>query len=275
MATKNTPLLSSSSPPTSDSINIYPAPWNTCKASTIWYFPIYNSGSVKLSKGFEDQNDFAEGTNDEFTGGFGMIQVVRYTSTPCGPYDELIYIPGFFKTPFSKTPKYRITRIYVSNLDTLYNGRKNWGIPKHLAVFNFNEDITRVEVSLPPQDGIDQEPFFIGRINKGILGMLSIPITTWIFPMDLDFQQPPLNDLSIVNSQDDGKAEVGAIGTKDWFSWSPYQAGKISFVGAVVEKCGNGDGKSWPESISGLWSLGIRWGETKMQFSAGKVLKEN
>lgn len=63
-------------------------------------------------------------------------------SPPVGPYDELIYVPGLFSRrprqplrtgrtaaePIEYFPS--ITRIYVSTDESVYNGRKNWGIPK-------------------------------------------------------------------------------------------------------------------------------------------------
>ena len=41
-----------------------------------------------------------------------------------GPYDELLWAPGVFQDPRHDKPvkRYRITRIYVSSLDSVYNG---------------------------------------------------------------------------------------------------------------------------------------------------------
>jgi len=58
---------------------------------------------------------------------------------PCktGPYDEIMFIPGFFKTAIKdETGKIlhdhspRVTRIYVSSESSIFHGRKNWNIPK-------------------------------------------------------------------------------------------------------------------------------------------------
>lgn len=60
-----------------------------------------------------------------------MVQVIRYTESPVGPYDELVLIPGSFEyfvddgDNFRKRRNLRITRIYVSQKDTCYNGRKS------------------------------------------------------------------------------------------------------------------------------------------------------
>jgi len=65
-----------------------------------------------------------------FKGGLGMVQIVRYSDTPVGAYDELLIIPGNFEVLGGKEKgkgkakaKLRITRIYVGQRDTCYNGR--------------------------------------------------------------------------------------------------------------------------------------------------------
>ena len=46
-----------------------------------------------------------------------------YKGRYLGPYDELVFIPGNFETPQGKGKKnLRVTRIYVSQRDTCYNG---------------------------------------------------------------------------------------------------------------------------------------------------------
>ena len=39
-----------------------------------------------------------------------------------GPYDELVLLPGKFSGPQKGQKNLRITRIYVSQADTCYNG---------------------------------------------------------------------------------------------------------------------------------------------------------
>ena len=66
-----------------------------------------------------------------------MVQIVRYTETPVGPYDELVIMPGDFEVPVlsggggggqgeggkKKVKKNtRITGIWVSQKDTCWNG---------------------------------------------------------------------------------------------------------------------------------------------------------
>jgi len=61
-----------------------------------------------------------------------MIQLLRYSDTPVGPYDEMILCPGYFEYPVDgkngdKSTKkgVRITRIYVSQKQTCWNGRSS------------------------------------------------------------------------------------------------------------------------------------------------------
>jgi hypothetical protein len=73
------------------------------------------------------------------------VTLYMLTSNP-GPYDELMLIPGTYTvpspsatTPFQIPKKaLRVSRIYVSQRTTTYNGRLNWNIPKHLARFSFS-----------------------------------------------------------------------------------------------------------------------------------------
>lgn len=76
------------------------------------------------------------------------IQIYRYKTSPIGPYDELLFLPGFFRT--STTGKDgshesilapRITRIYVSTEGTCLRGRENWNVPK-VSIQNFPDDLT-------------------------------------------------------------------------------------------------------------------------------------
>lgn len=52
-----------------------------------------------------------------------MLQLIRYSETPVGPYDEMVLLPGDFGVPGGKGQNMRITRIYVSQKDTCYNGQ--------------------------------------------------------------------------------------------------------------------------------------------------------
>ncbi len=51
-----------------------------------------------------------------------MAQIIRYSETPVGAYDEFALLPGYFDSP-GGGKNTRITAIYVSQADTCYNGR--------------------------------------------------------------------------------------------------------------------------------------------------------
>lgn len=83
----------------------------------------------------EAGSDFSDpAKSGEHLGGLSQFQIIRYTETPVGPYDELIVCPGFFNYQTLENGQIktksnaRITRIYVSQKYTCWNGRKS-GLP--------------------------------------------------------------------------------------------------------------------------------------------------
>jgi hypothetical protein len=63
-----------------------------------------------------------------------FLMYVDYAESGCGPYRELLFIPGSF--PFEDGRGHlTISRILVSTWDSVVNGRNNWGIPKDRADF--------------------------------------------------------------------------------------------------------------------------------------------
>lgn len=100
-----------------------PAPWTT-KGEMYW---LLTSLPKPLSPSI--YNPLESRSTGDYKGGFAYIQIIRYTETPVGPYDELMILPGDFEVPESAKgtelkgkKKLRITRIYVSQKDTIYNG---------------------------------------------------------------------------------------------------------------------------------------------------------
>lgn len=65
---------------------------------------------------------------------YSYMMYVDYADSPVGPYYELLFIPGAYRFPDGKS-YLTISRIYVSSLDSVVNGNRNWGIPKQLAQF--------------------------------------------------------------------------------------------------------------------------------------------
>jgi hypothetical protein len=62
------------------------------------------------------------------------LMYVDYARSPCGPYRELLFIPGTYSWEDGRRHP-TISRIVVSTWDSVVNGRANWGIPKDRADF--------------------------------------------------------------------------------------------------------------------------------------------
>ena len=126
-------------PSASTLFKLEPAPW-TCKCTayvcTFWRSPS-QALPDEVYDDLEAQSPAFRPADEAYLGGLCLVQIIRYTSTPVGPYDELAILPGFFQRKGKKEKHARISRIYVSQKDTCYNGRKNWNIPKHMARFEF------------------------------------------------------------------------------------------------------------------------------------------
>lgn len=118
-------------------------------------------------------------------------------------------IPGNFTvpqpgSPIPEIPKkaLRIARIYVSQRDTVYNGRINWNIPKHLARFEFSHPPTPKGVAPPSQldvrvfpasttDVDEIDPFFSCSL-KPWKWIPSVPVSTRYLPLSTAMAQPPV-----------------------------------------------------------------------------------
>ena len=79
----------------------------------------------------EKESSFAGAESGKHVGGVGQFHFIRYTETPVGPYDELVIIPGNFQYDVEEDGRrkakknVRITRIYVSQKYTCWNGRRS------------------------------------------------------------------------------------------------------------------------------------------------------
>ena len=108
----------------------FPAPWTLTGSGVIIFFPAHRQHV--LASPFIDPADSAN-----FRGGAGAVMVVHYEKADCGPYDELLYIPGFFE--HNNKNYMRITKIFVSSKESVEWGRRNWAIPKELADFDWQQ----------------------------------------------------------------------------------------------------------------------------------------
>jgi hypothetical protein len=81
------------------------------------------------------------------SGPLGFLVAVDYVRAPCGPYRELLLIPGSML--FADGRRHlSISRILVSTWESVVNGRANWGIPKDRADFRIEHGTTdRIVVS--------------------------------------------------------------------------------------------------------------------------------
>ncbi|KAG9247995.1 hypothetical protein BJ878DRAFT_572725 [Calycina marina] len=213
------------------------APW-TLKG-TVYSIPLYSStatvSTLDTHKPFlypplELESNFSQG---KLLGGAGAIQIIRYTESPVGPYDELLLVPGAYtyekedgdgKIQKQRGP--RITRIYVSQKYTCWNGRTHWNIPKHLACFTFTGHADKgMTISVTPLDENTTAPYFSATF-KPIPYLPSFPVTTGIakyIGIDLDLVQPPLPE---------GKGAKGELpGTDLWCKITPYQASSNTSLG--------------------------------------------
>ncbi|OBZ73854.1 hypothetical protein A0H81_05844 [Grifola frondosa] len=268
---------------TTSSIQIAPAPWNL-KAESAWWFLTSLMHTPKRGETlphayFSGLDSTLRQTSTEegaFRGGIGLVMILRYTDSPIGPYDELVIIPGEFTNP-SGSHRYRITRIYVSTLSSVYNGRRNWNIPKELAKFTFTSSpndprITELRVfSATSYSPVvySSTPFFAIRINPATWPLPAIPVDLKYSPLSLISVQPPLD--ASANSSEDG--QISASG------WSMFSLGNfkgkvtpVKWEGLLTDDgpsrkptCGKmANGKEFPDVMP--YSIGMHWKDVVIQF---------
>lgn len=107
---------------------ISPAPWQLKGEG---YLMLYRFSNEFLKK----EGCISEKLKPFLWMNFGMVMLVNYQVSPVGPYGELLFIPGMFH--YEGKYYWHISKIYVSSLDSVMNGRANWGIPKEMAEFKF------------------------------------------------------------------------------------------------------------------------------------------
>ncbi|KAK8018927.1 hypothetical protein PG991_008117 [Apiospora marii] len=229
----------------------------------------------------------------EYVGLLGMIQIIRYTDSPVGPYDELLIVPGYFKYPHvdeqgreSERLNPSITRIYVSQKYTARNGRLNWNIPKHLAKFDWTEDADgSTTVKVYPFDttgdarepGPAPKPFFQTTFSPLLGGLpFSTDLYRWI-GINATLAQPPLPG--------NPNAPHGELaGTDQWRAVVPGQASDRSSLGFFDLDQGAGDavgqtGKNavGDEHFPNFWpgmprvNLGLRMENAKISFGEPEI----
>lgn len=230
------------------SLPLAPAPW-TCKA-TVYVLSFYHSASSTLPleivyDPFElnAESFSSEKETGKYIGGLGFAQIVRYSESPVGTYDELAILPGFFSSDGpdgKKRMDSRITGIWVSQEATLMNGRRNWNIPKyatrlhvllcyvnanlntvlyrHLARFKFTpldpSTSSPVKVEVFRADPCSTQPFFSASIHP-ISYLPAFPMSsTWLSYLGIStyILQPPLPE---------GDPSEVVVGSEDWKRSNP------------------------------------------------------
>lgn len=171
-----------------------PAPWTLTGNGYIFLY--------RLPKKFIRKNGFmADYQYISYKGLVSSIMLVDYHTTPVGPYRELLFIPGLFKMVDKYT--FSISKIYVSDQNSVWNGIENWGIPKEWADFDVqkrDERTEKITVSL------EDKPFFEATIQHGTI---SFPLTTALFPLRIT--QQLRKDWVLTKPEAKGKAYFGKL----------------------------------------------------------------
>lgn len=128
----------------------YPPPWD-----------LRASGLVMLMR-----------ANKQLQGGLyggpvAALMLVNYEQTPVGPYKELLFIPGWRKN--GRGRHFSIDQIWVDSHESVQGGRENWGIPKHYAGFEWEEEPDNLMVNVHHEG----ETFFSAAFE---LGRFQFPI---------------------------------------------------------------------------------------------------
>lgn len=274
-----------------------PAPW-TLKGTvySITILPTSTKLPVKAFSPLERDSHFR--TAGDYVGILGMIQIIRYTDGPTGPYDELLILPGYFdyerereNGTVEEQTKVRISRIYVSNKYACYNGRASkqsyilrltcrtvktdisttdWNTPKHLARFDWTESDCKTTVKVYPHDTTGDlhesfpasKPWFQTTFSLDLLR--DIPFTTDVYEwvgINATLAQPPMP-----YGPDASLGEL--VGTDFWAATVPGQVSDNASVGLFDlyqpdggDAAGNSNGTNavGDEYFENFWPGMPRW----------------
>ncbi|KAF4124799.1 hypothetical protein GMORB2_5465 [Geosmithia morbida] len=275
--------------PTTDNIQPAPPPWKL-KATTIYSLAFWTTkeqvdqatAAGLTYSALEAQSSFADSRDGKHLGGVSVIQIIRYSETPVGPYDELVLIPGFHEYTVEEAggrratkKNARITRIYVSQEHTCWNGRKNWNVPKHLASFDFRDNVdgsTTIKVFANDTAGdateasADSKPLFQGTFTS-FPYIPAIPSSTSMLKyvgLDATLVQPPLPD---------GKGSRGELpGTDRWCAVFPAMYSPRTSLGWIdVRQPGEVSSCTQDNFWPGLkpWQLAVKMDDAEIDFGIG------
>ncbi|KAL7778273.1 hypothetical protein CFE70_004950 [Pyrenophora teres f. teres 0-1] len=214
-------------------IELAPAPW-TLKGTvyTVTFVPLSTRLPTKAYAPLERQ--YASAVEGKYIGILGQIQIIRYTDSPVGPYDELLIVPGFFKYNYTDAS---------GKKEEKKNVRVNWNIPKHLARFDWVEKGNgETTVKVYPHDTTGdlseskpaEKPWFQATFKPNL--PIGIPFSTDLYGLlgvNTTLAQPPLPS---------GNGSYDELpGTDHWAATVPNQVTNRATLGIVDMKQGDGD----------------------------------
>ncbi|KAL1411768.1 hypothetical protein Q8F55_002735 [Vanrija albida] len=253
-----------------------PPPWS-CRA-TVYTIPLWTTAGVAASPEFqaaayaplEAAAPFASSALSTPIGGLSMVQLIRYSSSPVGTYDEMLLIPGKFRYEVDgkdgkreSKDALRVTRIYVSQRDTCYNGRKNWNIPKHLARFEWTDKPDSTTIKVFPLHSDSTEPYFQATFSAWPY-LPGVPISTRVagYLVDMTLVQPPVPS----GAGESGDAAALA-GTDTWCKVTPYIYSPRARLGWVdLQQAG---GSPFAPFASSRWLVGAKLEDAVIEFGEG------
>ncbi|KAI4161238.1 MAG: hypothetical protein LQ342_005029 [Letrouitia transgressa] len=259
-------------------VKIAPPPWKCKYTAYIGSFYLSASSGLPRDIAYDPAEVSSATVTDtlKWKGGICMIQLLRYSYSPVGQYDEMILIPGNFALPSGESHT-SITRIYVSQRDTCYNGRKNWNIPKHLARFEYTNSISSPPFSVslfPHDDPSSNTPFFTASVAPLGFWTPSFPFSskfTKYLGLSNVLLQPPLpegKDKEIEPGTEEFLKTEGDIFSKSakivWFDMKQPGGGKKGDDGK--------DRKNWWPGL-GRWHLGIWLKEAELNLGPPDAVK--
>jgi hypothetical protein len=147
--------------------NHFDPPWKLKGEGIIMVF--------RFKKEWVEENGFLnENQKGNFKGGLGFVMLVNYSESPVGPYKELLFIPGKFKSNNLQS----ITRIFVDSELSTENGRFNWGIPKETVPMIWQKNGHEETIGI----GTEDDPVLFCKISSG---GIPFPASTKIIPINL------------------------------------------------------------------------------------------
>lgn len=217
-------------PPT---LKVHPPPWR-----------LTGRGYIVLSRfpnGFlRDRCFLPAELRPSLRGTLAWWMFVDYQSADCGPYQELLFIPG--SCAFSGGRFLTISRIFVSSESSVFNGRRNWGIPKERCDFECR----------PGEDGVER--IRLSRDGK-VIADLSLRPQGPRFPLLAGLL--PSSWLTLGQHRDDHE-----------FIYTPRASGRARLASLLEAKV---DPEQFPDLSQGRTLACFAVPEFQMTFPAAKI----